>query len=80
MWINGLEIAAVLTLVEEYTRFASTEVKNKIACKPLYISPISRLVREPHNGMVVNTVCGHGLGYCCRVLEVREVIFDRSAN
>lgn len=35
MWINGLEIAAVITLVEEHIRFASAEMKNKIACKPL---------------------------------------------
>ena len=60
MWINGLEIAAVLTLVEEHIRFASAEMKNKIACKPLYFFPISRLVREPHNDMVVNTV---GMGF-----------------
>lgn len=62
MWINGLEIAAVITLVEEHIRFASAEMKNKIACKPLFIFffPISRLVREPCSAMVVNTV---GMGF-----------------
>lgn len=56
MWINGLEIAAVLTLVEEHIRFASAEMKSKIACKPLDLFPISSLVEAPHGDMVVNSL------------------------
>lgn len=39
MWINGLEIAAVLTLEEEHIRFASAEMKDKIVYKPLDFFP-----------------------------------------
>lgn len=77
MWINGLEIAAVLTLVEERIRFASAEMKSRIACKPLYLFPISSLAEEPHNDFGGEQSVGIGLLYCCRVLEIKDIVLDR---
>lgn len=59
-WINGLENAAVLTLVEEHIRFASAEMKNNCLQTHYFFSPLVRLVRVPHNDVVVNTV---GMGF-----------------